>query len=138
MPGSGKVISTVRSVIRAVLADELVEPLLPGRAGARLVHVDAARGARRLPVQADPERDAGPGLSRAHDEVHVAGVEPAGDVAAGRVQRGRLLGQGPVPGQRPLVEQQPGRGGIAVRLAGYRAARGDQVLGALVAEVVLR
>ena len=48
---------------RAVLADQLVEPLLPEDPGAGLVHVDAARGARRLPVQADPERDAGPGLA---------------------------------------------------------------------------
>src|SRR6266498_2170050 len=116
----------------AGLADELVHPLV--REGA--VDVGPVRLAGWLPVEQDAEPHRGCWCCWSHDQVEVAGVEAAGDLPVRRVERDGLLLHGPVPRQGPLVEPQPCRDGIDVRLAGHWAAGGGEVLGALIAGVI--
>ena len=78
-----------------------------------------------------------PAAAGPHDQVQVAGVEAVRDPPAGLVQRGGLFLHCPVPGQGPVIEPQLRRGLIGVTLSRYRAAGGREVLGALVAGVVL-
>src|SRR5271165_979396 len=121
----------------AGLPDELVQPLFGHRSVALAVHVGPVRRTRRLAVDehAEPHRRAlygGP-----HDQVQIAGVEAVGDLPAGLVGRGGVFAHRPGPGQGPVIESQLRRGLIGVTLARYRAAGGGEVLGALVAGVVL-
>src|SRR5712691_5015827 len=103
----------------AGLADELVHPLLREGAVAVGAGVGSVRLAGWLSVDTDAEPEGSSWCCWSHDEVEVAAVEAAGDLPARRVQRGGLLLHGPVPRQGPLVEPQPCRDGIDVRLARY-------------------
>ena len=121
-----------------VLPDELVQPLLAEHTGAVLVRVGAVIRAGRLPVDEHAEPHRGSRGGGPHHQVDVAGLEAATDLAAGRVQRGRLVLCRPVTCQRPLVQPEPLRDGIEVRLARHDATGRGEVLGAAVAGVVFR
>jgi len=123
---------------RAGLADELVQPLFGHHPAALVVDVGPVRRTRRLPVKQHPVSHRGSWCGRPHDQVQVAGVEAVGDLPAGRVRRGGLLARRPLSRQRPVVEPQLRRGRVDVRLVRYHAAGRSEVLGALVAGVVLR
>jgi len=84
----------------AGLADELVHPLLRQGAGAGAGAVGVGVGPVCLAGWLSVDTDAKPqrrSWRGPHDEVEVAGVEAAGDLAARRVQRGGLFLHGPVP-----------------------------------------
>jgi hypothetical protein len=121
-----------------VLADELVGPLLRDGAVAVAVAVGSVGLAGYLSVDANAAPQRPSRYRRSHDEVKVAGVESAGDLPVCGVQRGGLCLDGPVPRQGPLVEPQPHRDGVKVGRAWPGAAGGCEVLGALIAGVVLR
>ena len=127
-PGSRNAISNVRSAIDAVLADQLVQPLLGHGPVALLVDVDSVVGAGLLPVHRHAEPHRGSPRRRAHHEMEIARAEPVRDAAARLVQHARPALDRPVAREGPVVEAQPRR---------HRADRRLQVLGALVAEVVL-
>ena len=69
------------------LADQLVHPLLAHHAVAFGIDVAPVRIARWLPVDAHPEPHRRIPRRRAHDEIHVAGMEAVGNPPVGRVQR---------------------------------------------------
>jgi hypothetical protein len=100
-----------------------MRPLLGEGTVAGGVGLGSVRLAGRLSVDSDVEPDRGSWGGWRHDEVEVAGVEAAGDLPARRVRGGGLFGHGPLPGQGPLFESQPGRAGVGVRRAWHRAAR---------------
>src|SRR5215469_13858639 len=123
---------------RARLTDELVNALLRDSAASGAVDVGPVTVARWLPVEQDAHAHWGCERSRSHDQIEVASVEAAGDLAARRVERGRLCLHRPVSRQRPLVEFQPRRGGIGMWLTPDQAGGGGEVRGALVTGVVFR
>src|SRR5271170_543183 len=65
------------------LADELVQALLGEGAVAVFVEVEPVGGVRRLPVEEHLESHGGARYGRPQDHVQVAGLEAAGDLAAG-------------------------------------------------------
>jgi hypothetical protein len=93
---------------------------------------------RGPPVDTHPQPHGLPWRGRCHDQVQVAGVEAVGDPPVGLVQHGGLAGQRPVPGQGPMVEDQPRGGGIALRGIQDRTVGRGEVLAARVAQVGLR
>src|SRR3954451_3018460 len=121
----------------SVLPDELVQPLLGKRAGAVLVHVGSVIRAGRLPVEEHPEVGWRSGHGWSHDQVEVAGLEPVGDLPAGRTEPDDLVLHRPVTSQGPVIELQLRRGGVVVRLARQDATGGREVPRARVAGVVL-
>jgi hypothetical protein len=123
---------------RARLPDELVQPLLRRRRVALVVNIGPPRRTRRLPVDEHAKPEGRFRRRGSHDEIEVAGVEAASDLPAGSVQGRGLFSHGPVPGQRPLAPPQLRRDRIEVSLARPGAARRGEVLGALVAGVILR
>src|SRR5215469_2290472 len=122
----------------AALADELIQALFGYRSGARAVDVEPMRRARRPSVDEHAEPDGRARYRGPHDQVQVAGVEAVRDPPAGLVQRGGLFLQRPVSGQGPVIEPQFRRDRVGVPLAWHGAAGGREVLGALIAGVVLR
>jgi hypothetical protein len=123
---------------RARLADELVEPRFGDRAVALVVDVDAVRGARRLPVEPHAEPHGRPPCCRSHDQMEVAGVEAVGDPPVGSVQHDGLSVNRPVTSNGPMVEPQPRGDSVDLPRTQHRTVGRGEVLGALVAEVVLR
>ena len=73
---------------------------------AELVDVEAVVVAGRLAVEEHGEADRGARGRRREDEVEVARVEAERDRAAGGAEDGGLLLDGPVAGQRPVIERQ--------------------------------
>src|SRR5215470_9541051 len=122
----------------AGLADELVNPLPRESAVAVAVDVGPVALAGWLDIKQDEEPHRGCCCCWAHDQVEISGVEAAGDLPVRHVQRGRFFLHRPVPRQGPLVDPQPRRSGVGVRLAPRRAAGRGEVLGALIAGVVFR
>jgi hypothetical protein len=122
----------------AVLADELVKPLVGEGAVAFTVHVATVIIGGRLAVQENLEAHGGTGRLRSHDQVKVAGVEAVGDLSAGSVRCGGLFSDRPVRGQGPVVQAQLRGSLVDVRYARDQAAGRGEVFGALVAGVVLR
>src|SRR5262249_39177275 len=123
---------------RPALPDELVEPLLDDGAVALIVGVAAVGLVWRLAVDQGAEPDRCSRCRRSHHQVEVAGVEAVGDLVAAGLRCPRLFGHGPITGQGPMVEMQVIGGGVKLRLNRYGAAWRREVLGAVVAGVVLR
>src|SRR5262245_47538949 len=71
---------------RPLLPYQLMQPLVRDGSVPRLVHITAAVGARRLPVDCDPEPHTGPFLRWAHDQMKIARMELIHDPAVGCVQ----------------------------------------------------
>ena len=108
------------------------------RAVALVVDVNAVRGARRLSIDEHAKSHGRSPRRRSHDEMKIAGVKAVRDPPVGLVQHGGLLPHRPLARQRPLIEPQPRGDGIDATLVQDRAAGRRKVLGALVADVVLR
>src|SRR5215218_6010741 len=122
---------------QAGLADELVQAWFGDRAVALVVDVGPVGGARRLPLDAHAEPHGRPWRGRSHDQVQVPGLDAVDDLPTCLVQHRGLLLDRPVTSKGPMVEGQPCGGGIDMTRVEYCAIRGREVLGALVAEVVL-
>src|SRR5215211_4806273 len=122
----------------AGLADELVQAWFGDGAVALIVDVGSVGGTHGLAVQVHAEPHRCPWGSRSHDQVQVAGVEAVGDAPVGLVEHDRLPPDRPVTREGPVVEPQPLGDGIDLRGVKDRTVGGREVLGALVAEVVLR
>src|SRR5256714_11267163 len=88
------------------VADELVHPRLIDSALAELIDVEAVVEPGRLTVEEHGEADRGARGRRREDKVEVARLETERDRAVRRVEDGRLLLDGPVPGHPPLIERQ--------------------------------
>ena len=88
-----------------MLAHELVQAIVAEHAGPVLVDVHAVCRDRSLAVEEHAEGDRLSRFARQH-EVGVARVEPAGDAAAGPVERDLLTPDRPLAGERPVVEAQ--------------------------------
>ena len=119
------------------LPEKLVQPLFGHRSVTLVVHIDPMCRAWWLSVEKHAESYGCVPYCRAHDQVEVAGVEAVANLPVGLVQRGSLFAYRPVPGQGPVIESQLRRGRIDLTLAQNRATGGREVLGALVAGVVL-
>src|SRR4051794_38222097 len=137
-PGSRNMILEGALADWSGLADELVQPRFGKRAVALVVHVGPVGSARGLPVEEHPEVGRRPPRCRSHDQVQVAGLEPVDNLPLGLVEHDALWLDRPVTGKGPMVEPQPCRGGVVVRLARQDAAGGGEILRARVAGVVLR
>src|SRR4051812_22339681 len=82
---------------RAVLPDQLVEPLLREDPVAVLVDVEPVGAARWLPVERHPVAHGWAARRGAHHEVDVPPAEAVQEAAAGRVQRRDLGTDRPRP-----------------------------------------
>src|SRR5829696_9163967 len=123
---------------QAGLADELVQAWFGDGAVALVVDVDPVGGARWLPVDPHVEPHGSPLGWRSHDQVQIPGVEAVGDLPLGLVERDGLWLDRPVTSKGPMVEPQPLGDSIDLRGVKDRTVGGREVLGTLVAEVVLR
>src|SRR5271157_2420454 len=119
------------------LPEKLVQPMFGHRSVTLVVHIDPMCRARRLSVEKHAESYGRVPYARAHDQVEVAGVEAVANPPVGLVQRGSLFRHRPVPGQSPVIESQLRRDRIDLTLAQHRATGGREILGALIAGVVL-
>jgi hypothetical protein len=120
------------------LANELVEPLPDNRAAALAVNVRSVSGARGLSVEEHTKSYGGSSRRGSHDEIEVARVEAVCDSSRGLVQRNGLLANGPIAGERPLVEVLPCGKCVDVRLVPRGAARRGEAFGLPIAGVGLR
>jgi hypothetical protein len=120
------------------LSYQLIQPLLNNRAVAALIHVDAVGGTRRLPVNRHAETY-GDALSwRTHHEMKVPRVKATHDPAVGTAEDGCLPAHRPLASQRPLIERDARRGRVAATPIQFGTAGRHEVVGALVADVILR
>ena len=121
----------------AFLADELIQPLAGDGPVAVGIGIHTVIGAGRFAVDGDAEAHRLAVAAGPQHQMQVAGVEAIDDTAAGRIQRGALVGDGPVAGQAPGI-QFVDAGLIGVAHVAHRAAGRDEILGARVAEISLR
>jgi hypothetical protein len=75
---------------------------------------------------------------RTHDEMKVPRVKAIYDPALGTAEDGCLPSHRPLASQRPLIERQARRGSIAATPIQFTTAGRREVVGALVADVILR
>src|SRR5262245_24367113 len=69
----------------ARLSDQLIQPLLGGRAVASIVDVQPVSAARRLSVDENAESHGSSSRQRPHDQMKIAGVEANRDPSVGLV-----------------------------------------------------
>src|SRR5262245_2194168 len=120
------------------LSDQLMQARLADDAIAGGIHVETSRGSRRLAVNRHAETNRGPLQWRTHDEMQVAGMKAIRDPSAWVAKNGRLPAHRPIANERPLIERQTRRGSVAPPAIELAAAGRREVLGAVVADVVLR
>src|SRR5438445_4949360 len=114
------------------LPDQLIKPLLGGRAVALGVDVDSVTGARRVPVDEDRKTNGRPWGRGSHHEVEIARVKAVRDSPGSLVERDGPPLHRPVSDESPLIEPQRGGGGIDAAAPRGRAAGRREVLRALV------
>src|SRR2546425_7435959 len=114
----------------------LIEPLFGSRAVALVVDFNPVSGAWRLPIDKHAKSHGSSSYRRSHDEMKVAGMKTVRDPPAGPVQHDGVFLHRPVAGKRPMIELHPCRSGIDARLVDHCSTRRDEVLCALVAEIV--
>src|SRR5689334_8489325 len=123
---------------RPGLPDELVEARLLHAPPPLRVDVEAVVGPGRGAVDRDAEADGAALGGGRQDEVEVARVEPVADAAGHVVQRGELAADRPDARQAPPVERQRRDGAVERGNILEDTARRREILGPLVADVVLR
>src|SRR2546423_5140432 len=107
----------------ARLADQLIGPLLACRHLALGIDVASVHGASHLAVDEDATSHYVALSSRSHNQVDVAGMKAERDAAPCVDKLGGSVRNGPVAGQRPVVEPQPGRRAVSVLGVRYDTAR---------------
>ena len=120
------------------LPDQLIQPLPGNRAVALVVDVGSMSSARRLSIDEDAKSDGRSSRRRCHDEMKIAGVKTVRDPPVPLVQRDGVSLHRPVAGKGPIIELQPRRSSIDATLVQGCSTRGDEVLRALMAEIVFR
>jgi hypothetical protein len=115
----------------------VIEPLLRHGAVAMFVDVEIVSGAGRVSVDEHAERHRRASFRRTHDEVDVAGVKAERDPTVAFIQHACPSLDCPITRERPVVEPQLVRRGVAASLARRDATGRREVLGLLVTEVRL-
>ena len=90
---------------RFLLAHELIRPLTSGRAVPLIIDVGSVRCTGRLAVDLYREPHRLRSRRRAHDEIHVAGVEAIRDLAIRVVEYSASSFHSPITGKPPLIER---------------------------------
>src|SRR5215204_2205650 len=120
------------------LSDQLIQPLFGNRAVALLVNVDSVSSPRRLPIDEHAKSHGGSSRCRSHHEMKIAGVKAVRDPPVGLVQHGGLSLHRPITRKGPMIEPQPRGDLIDTTLVQDCTTGRRKVLGALIADVVLR
>ena len=120
------------------MSDQLIQALFGNRAVALVVDVDPVSSARLLSIDEHAKSHGSSSRRRSHDEMKVAGVKTVRDPPAGLVQHDGVFLHRPVAGKGPIVELHPRWSSIDSTLVHHCSTRRDEVLCALVAEIVFR
>src|SRR2546421_1703985 len=120
------------------LSDQLIQALFGNRAVALVVDVDPVSSAWRLSIDEHAKSHGSSSYRRSHDEMKVARVKTVRDPPAGLVEHDGVFLHRPVAGEGPVIELHPCRSSIDARLVQHCSTRRDEVLCALVAEIVFR
>src|SRR6266550_2959232 len=107
----------------ARLADQLISPLLASRPLAMGIDVASVHRGSHFAVDEDAKSHRVALSSTSHHQVDVAGMKAERDAAPRLDKLGGSVRDGPVAGQRPVVEPQPGRRGISVGGVRHDTAR---------------
>src|ERR1700722_1887805 len=94
--------------------------------------------ARRLSVDEHAKSYGGTSPCRSHHKIEIACMEPVRDSPVGLVHRKILFPRRPISLKCPLIEAQPDRESIDMRLVPHDATGGCIVLRLLIADVGLR
>ena len=105
-PGSRNSISNVSIHDRFRLPDQLIQPLIDGRAVAVLVDVEAMSRTWRAAVERHANTHGALSARRTHDQMKVARLKAARESAVGTGQNNRLPAHHPLAGKRPFIQPQ--------------------------------